>query len=114
MALLPPLYGEAAKSGRRRLRKHQEEEGGEERRQTEDESVDEEETKHGASQTNAEGTEGQSVCVVSQDVCVVPFVCDGPNGVGWGGLCCQRQLKLRWGLTAANTPSPPPRTETHI
>lgn len=96
------------------MRKHQQEEGGEERRQTEDESVDKEETKHGASQTNAEDTEGQSVCVVSQDVCVWFPVCV-MDQMGWdGGLCCQRQLKLHWRLTAANTPPRPPRTETHI
>lgn len=50
-------------------------------------------------------------CVCGQPgcVCVVPCVCDGPNG--GGGLCCQRQLKLHRRLTAANIPT---RTETHI
>lgn len=46
--------------------------------------MDEEETKHGASQTNAEDTEGQSACVVSQDVCVWFPVCV-MDQMGWGG-----------------------------
>lgn len=50
-------------------------------------------------------------CVCGQPGCVCGSLCVWRTKWGGvGGLCCQRQLKLHWRLTAANTPSPPPKT----